>query len=354
MTNIQKKQSKKTKISRSNRSSWGLFGLVLVVFCILIYVVPDISYKNHGNTTLIIPKKSSTLDIATILEDNHVILNKYTFVAFAALYRLNGGILKAGEYIFPQDCGLIDVIRQMQKGLVVKHKITIPEGYSVQQVINLLQAEPSIGKASNSPAYFSKTAFPEGTLLPETYVYHYGVSTIKILNIMRDEMSVFLLTHWQERDTRIDRVLKTSKDVIILASIVEKEAAFDSEKPTIAGVYINRLLQNMQLQADPTVIYAITNGGVNAFDRRLLWKDLDYNSAHNTYRHRGLPPTPICNPGKASILAALHPEWNEYLYFVANKETKKHLFSNNFTEHRRKIRFLRDKKRVINKILMKG
>ena len=128
-------------------------------------------------------------------------------------------------------------------------------------------------------------------------------------------------------------------EALILASIVERESVFDDEKPSIASVYLNRLKGGMRLQADPTVIYGMTMGR-EAFNRRVTYRDLKHDSLYNTYLHSGLPPTPICNPGKGSILAVLHPKWHNNLFFVANGSGR-HTFSETFSKHKLNIRDIR-------------
>ncbi len=155
----------------------------------------------------------------------------------------------------------------------------------------------------------------EGTLLPETYSYSYGEKRVTIMARMQKSMQDTLMGLWQQRVP--DTLLKTPQEAVTLASVVEKETGIPAERPRIAGVFLNRLKINMPLQTDPTVIYALTRGA-GKLDRTLGHDDLSVESPYNTYLHAGLPPGPIANPGRAALLAVLHPEANDYLYFVAN------------------------------------
>jgi UPF0755 protein len=148
--------------------------------------------------------------------------------------------------------------------------------------------------------------------------------------IMREE--------WDRRDVANTMELKTSLDALTLASIVEKEAKFDDEKPHIASVYLNRLKRKIPLQADPTVIYGISKW--DNFSRKVTYDDLKFESPYNTYLHSGLPPTPICNPSKSSILAVLHPIETNDIYFVADGSGK-HIFTNSYKQHLKNIKKIR-------------
>jgi UPF0755 protein len=165
------------------------------------------------------------------------------------------------------------------------------------------------------------TVPPEGSLLPETYQFHKGEDRNELIAQMQDAMKKTLEELWAKRDPSVPYM--TPPDAVTMASIVEKETGVAAERPRIAGVFVNRLRLNMRLQTDPTVIYGITHGenqdsGQGPLGRRLLRADIEKDSPYNTYTRDGLPPGPIANPGRASLEAALNPEKNDYLYFVAN------------------------------------
>ncbi len=313
--------------------------LSIILFILGVWCYNNAYYHfTSADSTIIIPKGSSVSHIGDFLKEKKIIHNNWLFDILARLYALNGKKLKAGEYQFSKGMNMIQVLEKIAAGIIVNHKITIPEGYTVKQVVSLLLNEPSINSSSYIPKVISLT-FPEGSIMPDTYIYHYGLSLFAVLEIMHKEMEKFLNKEWEKRDHKIDSVINDKDEALILASIIEKEALFDEEKDKIAGVYINRLKKKMLLQADPTVIYGLTKGE-GIFDRRVLFRDLKHDSEYNTYLNLGLPPTPICNPGRASIIAALHPSWNDQLYFVADG-TGKHLFASNFFTHKQNIKNIR-------------
>jgi UPF0755 protein len=173
----------------------------------------------------------------------------------------------------------------------------------------------------------------DGSLLPETYRYSYGDTRESVIARMQKGMQDALADLWAKRDPAI--TLKTPQEAMVLASIVEKETGKPSERPRIAAVFYNRLKINMRLQSDPTVIYAITKER-GLMDHDLDHHDLEFPSPYNTYTSDGLPPQPICNPGRASLEAVLRPETNDYLYFVADG-TGGHVFSHSLEEHNRNV-----------------
>ena len=158
---------------------------------------------------------------------------------------------------------------------------------------------------------------------------------------MQSAMNDFMIGQWIKRDKALDNIISSPTEAIILASIIEKETYIDNEKPLIAGVYLNRLKKNMRLQSDPTVVYGLQVD--DNWDRRLLYSHLKTDSLYNTYMYNGLPPTAICNPSKASILAVLHPEWTQKLFFVAGNGGK-HVFATNFDQHKKNIKTIRETK----------
>ena len=176
-------------------------------------------------------------------------------------------------------------------------------------------------------------------MLPETYLYMRGESREERIAMMQAAMEETLDALWRNRAKDLPEISKG--EAVILASIVEKETAVDSERKRIAGVFWNRLKRGMRLQTDPTVIYAITEGkiqdeGQGPLGRRLLKKDLDVESPYNTYKYPGLPPGPIANPGRASLEAVLNPEKNDFLYFVADGAGG-HVFSKTLEEHNQNV-----------------
>jgi UPF0755 protein len=235
--------------------------------------------------------------------------------------------LKAGEYAFDPGMSPNAIFDKIERGLVVLHRITVPEGFTVAQIYDLLeQSEVLAGTLPEPP--------PEGRLLPETYLFPRDSLRSQVVQVMREAMEAALREAWEGRDPELP--LADAGELLTLASIVEKETSIPDEYPVIAGVFINRLRRNMPLQADPTVIYAITRGQA-PFGRSLTRADLEVDDPYNTYRYPGLPPGPIANPGRAALLATARPAKVDYLYFVADG-TGGHVFSRTLAEHNRKVR----------------
>ncbi len=218
------------------------------------------------------------------------------------------GFLKAGEYALPAHISAIEIARMVHEGRSVVRLFTAAEGLTSAEIAHLLNDDPVLtGTIDATPA--------EGSLLPETYRYSYGDTRAGIIVRMQKAMQEKINEIWGNRQA--DLSIQSAEEVLILASIVEKETGRPEERPRIAGVFYNRLSKKMRLQSDPTVIYALTKGQ-KTLDRPLTHDDLSFASPYNTYAHDALPPHPICNPGRAALEAVAHPEHNEFLYFVAD------------------------------------
>ncbi|MFH1157803.1 MAG: endolytic transglycosylase MltG [Pseudomonadota bacterium] len=264
---------------------------------------------------------SSVRAITAKLLDAGAIQNDLAFLIDARLQNREEE-LKAGEYKFPPGISIREIIALLQSGKTYQRKITIPEGLTATEILGLLNGEPVLtGTLSDLPA--------EGSLLPETYNFSYGDARQDILGRMKKSMRETLSALWEKRAAGLP--LKTTEEAVVLASIVEKETGVAGERPRVAGVFINRLNRGIPLQSDPTVIYALTQGR-EKLDRPLTTKDLKTPSAYNTYVVTGLPPSPIANPGRASLAAVLNPEENDYIYFVADGAGG-HVFSRTLEEH---------------------
>ena len=230
--------------------------------------------------------------------------------------------LKAGEYSIPAKASAKMVMDILTGGQTFIRKITIPEGLTSYQIVDLLNKTESLsGQIVNIP--------DEGSLLPETYYYSAGDSKQHLIIRMQNAMKRTLEEAWENRPK--GGILRNKKEVIILASIIEKETSLDEERAHIASVFLNRLKQKMRLQSDPTVIYGLSDK-TGIFKRKLWSNDLKKKHPYNTYVIYGLPPTPISNPGKASIEAVLNPIDSADLYFVANG-TGGHTFAPTYAEH---------------------
>lgn len=228
-----------------------------------------------------------------------------TYYVMARLFGSSDPI-QAGEFQIPRGMGGSSILDLLQHGKPLLRLITVTEGMPSITVEEKLASNPYL----TGPL----PAVPEGSVLPDSYSYQRGDTRAALVGRMQAAMKKTIAQLWPKRSN--DCPVATPDDAITLASIVEKETAKPDERPMVAGVYCNRLKINMKLDADPTVIYPVTKG--KPLGRRILKSELDSDDPYNTYRHGGLPPGPIANPGKASIEAVLHPAATKALYFVAN------------------------------------
>lgn len=281
----------------------------------------------------LVQKGDSLNKIAQSLEEQKLINNKYLFILYSKINRLYPQI-KAGEYLIDKNVSIVQVAEKLKSGKVYLRKITFPEGLTSVEIAGLLQDDEFLAREDFEIPQ-------EGSILPETYTFIRGDSPKKVLAQAQKSMTEVLEQAWNERAENLP--LKSKEELLILASIVEKETGVGSERAQVAAVFVNRLRLGMLLQTDPTVIYAITKGK-EELNRPLTRKDLAIDSPYNTYKYAGLPPAPICNPGKEAIFAAAHPVNSEYLYFVASG-TGGHNFAATLSEHNENVR----KWRALNK-----
>lgn len=264
-------------------------------------------------------------DVADALAKAGIIQYPLVFRA-AAYFTREQGPLRAGEYLVPARASIAEILRLLRHGPQVEHQVTIPEGLTAPQIAAILDAAPLATGQATPP--------PDGSVLPQTYNYLWNTTRDAILHRAQGAMQAGLDVAWPRRDDNVP--LNSAAEAVTLASIVQAEAKLTDEMPHIAGVYENRLRMGMKLQADPTVIYAVTNGakvgGVTLHEA-----DMANPSPYNTYVHEGLPPGPICAPGLAALDAVLHPAQTDDLYFVANG-TGGHTFSHFFKDQLRAIK----------------
>jgi UPF0755 protein len=312
----------------------ALFTLLFVTAAILagIYYYVKLRFDRPGpletSTVIVIPKGEGVNGIAERLERDGVIDDRRIFVSSILyfLYIQGKGSLKAGEYEFRKHATMRQVLDTLVEGKSIGHKVSFAEGLTSQQIVARLVAEPDLeGNIAEVPA--------EGTLLPDTYKFELGDTRQDILERMAGAQAKFLTKLWEERDP--DIVVKTPQEALVLASIVEKETSRADERPRIASVFQNRLRKNMRLQSDPTIIYGLV-GGRGALDHPIQQEELDRETAYNTYKINGLPPTPIANPGRASIEAVLKPAKTKDLYFCADG-TGGHAFAPTLEAHNKNV-----------------
>lgn len=245
--------------------------------------------------------------------------------------------IKAGEYAIKRGMTPPQVLALLVSGQVVEHPFTIVDGWTFRQLRAALAASPyldhTLGQADRQTvmARIGAPGIPaEGAFLPDTYLFPSGTKDVAVLARAHRAMQRFLAAQWAERAPHLP--YSKPEQALIMASLVEKETALPSERARIAGVFVRRLRRNMRLETDPTVIYALGE----RYHGVLTRADMRFPSPFNTYLHRGLPPTPICMPGRAAIEAALHPARGDALYFVATGDGAHH-FSVTFAQHRRAI-----------------
>jgi UPF0755 protein len=241
--------------------------------------------------------------------------------------------IRAGTYVFKRGVSWGDVLADLQGGKGLEHSITIPEGWSLNQIVPQLARVlgapiDSVQAAVRDTALLHALDIPtptlEGYLFPDTYVFPEGTTPRQAVNVMVSRFQKVWQPEWGQQ---LQKQAMTRNDVMSLAAIVEKEARLPEERPVIAAVYLNRLKTGMLLQADPTVQYAIGHHVA-----RVLYRDLGIDSPYNTYKYKGLPPGPIASPGKPAIVAALFPANVPYRFFVAHPDGH-HEFTTSFAQH---------------------
>lgn len=276
-------------------------------------------------TAVIIAPGAGVKGTAAALKVSNVINYEWLFPVVATITG-NKSKLQAGEYEFPAQISMFNVIGKMARGEVLARKITVTEGLTSKQIVQMLNDNAFLtGEISQIPA--------EGTLMPDTYNFTRNDTRTGLITRMERAMLEFTHSEWAKR--LADFPLQTMPEWITLASIVEAETPKADERPRVAGVYLNRLRQNMRLEADPTVAYGVSQGA-GKMEKPLRFKDLETPTAFNTYTNDGLPPSPINNPSRASLSAALNPEAHDYLFFVADG-TGGHKFGRNFQEHKKNV-----------------
>ncbi|MEO1089463.1 MAG: endolytic transglycosylase MltG [Pseudomonadota bacterium] len=280
---------------------------------------------NAEPVQVLIERGTGVRGIAGQLADAGVVSSPWLFEA-AARFSTDERPLRAGEYVFPAGVPMARVLETVRQGQSIQHRFTVPEGWTVAQVMEALAADPVlVGDLPDAPA--------EGRLLPDTYFFERGETRAGLLARVERALTETLDAAWAERDESVP--FADADEALVLASIIEKETSVAEEREIVAGVFVNRLRKSMLLQTDPTVIYALTKGD-EPLGRALTRRDLQVDDPYNTYRYPGLPPGPIANPGREAIRAALNPADTEYLYFVADG-TGGHAFARTLDGHNRNV-----------------
>ena len=269
--------------------------------------------------------------IADQLQKDGVIASKWLFVGGVLLNRQQAA-LKAGEYLIPAHASMRDIMEAMVSGKGILYSVSIPEGLTSEQIVGRLNSEDILeGNIAAVPA--------EGSLLPETYKFTRGDTKQSIIDRMQRERDRVLADVWAHREP--DLPVTTPEELVVLASIVEKETALSDERSRVAAVFVNRLRLSMRLQSDPTVIYGLFKGAGKPSGFVLSRADLEKQSPYNTYVVNGLPPAPIANPGRASLEAVANPSRTRDLFFVADGSGG-HAFAETYEAHLKNVTRWRD------------
>ena len=292
------------------------------------------------NPVVKITKGDNLRSVALKLEESHIIFNKFAFIVVGRLFGYQDNLIP-GEYKFGNGLTYLNVLKTITDPTIIRIvTVTIPEGLNIRQMARLLQRQVGVDSArfveeSKNDSLIKLLGVEakdlEGYLFPDTYQFSFNSANREkeIISVLAAQFRKKITPDMREEMKNKNLTLK---DLISMASIIEGETRFEPEKKIIAGVYYNRIKKGMKLQADPTVQYILPGGPKN----RLLYSDLKIESPYNTYLYRGLPPGPINNPGLSSIIAALEPEENKYLYFVA-KGDGSHRYAENYEEHKKNI-----------------
>ncbi len=279
-------------------------------------------------TTFLVERGNGLGAVAENLESKGLVSNRFIFQLGGMALKKQGEI-KAGEFRLPANASMAEVLRELTEGKPVQYGITIPEGFTAWQVVDRLNADTHLtGEIPTLP--------PEGSILPNTYNYDPGASRQSVLDAMQAAQKEQLAAIWATRDPELP--ISTPEELVVLASIIEKETGVASERAEVAAVFVNRLKKKMRLQSDPTIIYGITKGQ-GTLGRGLKRSEIEAKTPYNTYQIDALPPGPIANPGVESLKAAANPAKNNNLYFVAAGPVPSdgHLFAETYAQHRQNV-----------------
>lgn len=320
----------------------GLLSMILLMICaVFLWTWLQPYSRTTHDYVYIVEPGDSLKKIATGLQAQKIIPNAYTFILLAQV-KGDAQALQTGEYLFLKNSTLLNILDKMVRGDVIMYSIRIGEGWTFAQVAQQIMVTNPLNKTldwSTPDTILQQLKLsahkPEGMFYPETYYFPRGFTDAALLILAYQDMQNFLNSHWETRAS--DLPYKNAYQVLITASIIEKETALASELGEVAGVIVRRLKKQMPLQVDPTVVYGL---GAH-YDKPLTKTDLKFDTPYNTYLHLGLPPTPIAIPSPAAVEAALHPKPGTSLYFVARGDGT-HIFTDNLTEHNQAVQAYRN------------
>ncbi|KQV43396.1 MULTISPECIES: endolytic transglycosylase MltG [unclassified Rhizobium] len=327
---------KRSRKARSQVVIFLNFLMTLVVFLTIaaagtVYYAMT-SYEAPGplaaNTNFIVRNGAGIQEIASNLERNNIVTDGRVFRFMSEAY-LDDDTLKAGEYEIKAGSSMQEIMQLLKSGKSILYSVSLPEGLTVKQMFDRLRNDPVL--EGNLPQELPA----EGSLRPDTYKFSRGTKRAEIVAQMSAAQKALVDQIWDRRDPNLP--IATREEFLTLASIVEKETGIADERSRVASVFLNRLDKGMRLQSDPTIIYGIFGGEGKPADRPILKSDLDKQTPYNTYMIKGLPPTPIANPGRAALEAVANPSRTKDLYFVADG-TGGHVFATTLDEHNANVR----------------
>lgn len=327
---------KRSRKARSQLVIFLNFVMSIVVF-VALAAAGAVYYAMHeyekpgpleANKNFIVRSGAGITEIANGLERNDIITDARVFRFVSEAY-LDDDTLKAGEYEIKAHASMQEIMQLLKSGKSILYSVSLPEGLTVKQMFRKLADDPVL--VGDLPSELP----PEGSLKPDTYKFTRGTQRSEIVQQMTAAQKALVEQIWDKRDP--DLPISTIEEFVTLASIVEKETGRADERPRVASVFINRLEKGMRLQSDPTIIYGIFGGEGKPADRVILKADLDKDTPYNTYIIKGLPPTPIANPGRAALEAVANPSRTPELYFVADG-TGGHVFAETLDEHNANVR----------------
>ncbi|API52362.1 4-amino-4-deoxychorismate lyase [Rhizobium leguminosarum] len=328
------------KRSKKARGQVVLFLNFIMTMAVLVCVVAVIgfyyatsTYRNPGplqtNTNFIVRNGAGLTEIASNLERNAIISDARIFRYLTATHLSAGESLKAGEYEIKARASMRDIMELLKSGKSILYSVSFPEGLTVRQMFDRMLQDTVL--EGDLPA-----ALPtEGSLRPDTYKFSRGTKRSEIIEQMAAAQQKLIDQIWDKRDSSLP--LRSKEEFVTLASIVEKETGVPDERAHVASVFLNRLGKGMRLQSDPTIIYGLFGGEGKPADRPIYQSDLKRDTPYNTYVIKGLPPTPIANPGKDALEAVANPWKTQDLYFVADGSGG-HVFSATLEEHNANVK----------------
>jgi UPF0755 protein len=309
----------------------GFLSLAVIFAFLLILGVATVEQKVREpgplaeDKVVVIPRNIGTSEIADLLRREGVIERPLLFQIHGYLNRQRGQ-LKAGEFAFKARTSIDEAIDTLIQGKAILHSFTAPEGLTSEQIIaRLKENEVLAGDVTDVPR--------EGSLMPDTYRFERGMTRQQLLNLMQEKQRQAISQVWARRAS--DLPIRTPQELVILASIVEKETGRGDERARVAGVFVNRLTKRMKLQSDPTIVYGLV-GGKGTLGRGILRSEIEKATPYNTYVVEGLPPGPIANPGRAALEAAANPMKTKDVYFVADGSGG-HVFAETLDQHQKNV-----------------